>query len=145
MPEAKLITCFLWRSSAVSLPLEADESVVSSVIQLACDDPEGVNFSGVTVALSHSAIEIGGYELVMKELTNSENNTWKDLKATNVTRDPSGMLLSIEQINNNNKKIGQGPWVHCSNQLEISKCLVRPSEVRCYTLYTVRSTSLNCA
>ena len=95
MPEAKLITCFLWRSSAVSLPLEADESVVSSVIQLACDDPEGVNFSGVTVALSHSAIDIGGYELAIKELTDPENDTWKSLDTTNVTWDPSGMLLSI--------------------------------------------------
>lgn len=83
-----MITCSLWRSSAVSLPLQADESLVSSVIQLACDDPVGVNFTGVTVALSHSAVEMGGYELVMKELT----DTWKNVNTTNITWDPSGML-----------------------------------------------------
>ena len=121
MPEAKLITCLLWRSSAVSLPLEANESLVSSIIQLTCDDPQGVNFSGVTVALSHSATEIGGYELVMKELTDSENNTWKDLKTTNVTRDPSGMLLSIEQINNNNKKSLMGPLFKSIGDIKVSR------------------------
>jgi len=55
VPEVKPITCFLWSPSAVSLPLDADESLVSSVIQLACDDPVGVNFTGIKVALSHSA------------------------------------------------------------------------------------------
>ena len=112
MPEAKLITCLLWSSSHVSLPLEADESLVSSIIQLACDDPEGVNFSGVTVALSHSAIDIGGYELVMKELTDPENDIWKNLSTTNETWDPSGMLLSIQQINT--KKILDGSIVQIS-------------------------------
>ena len=87
-----MITCSLWRSSAVSLPLQADESLVSSVIQLACDDPVGVNFTGVTVALSHSVVDMGGYELVMKELTDPENDTWKNVNTTNITWDPSGML-----------------------------------------------------
>ena len=99
MPEVKLITCSLWRPSAVSLPLQADESLVSSVIQLACDDPVGVNFSGVTLVLSHSAVDMGGYELVMKELTDPENDTWKNLNTTNITWDPSG-ILHIIALNN---------------------------------------------
>ena len=95
VPEAKLITCSSWRSSAVSLPLEAGESLVSNVIQLSCDDPEGVNFTGVTVALSHSASALGGYELVMKELADSENDTWKNLNTTSQTWNSLGMLLLI--------------------------------------------------
>ena len=131
MPEAKLVTCSLWRSSAVSLPLEANESLVSSIIQLDCDDAEGVNFSGVTVALSHSATEIGGYELVMKELPDSENDTWKDLNTTNVTWDPSGMLLSIEQINNNKKSL-MGPLFKSIGDIKVSrKDLAKSGAVRC--------------
>ena len=95
VPEVKLITCLLWSPSAVTLPLDADESLVSSVIQLACDDQVGVNFTGIKVALSHSATDLGGYELVMKELTDSENNTWKDLNTADVYWDSAGMLLLI--------------------------------------------------
>lgn len=98
MPKPKLFTCSLWYPSADSLHLEADESLVSNVIELTCDDSEGVKFSGITVALSHSAVYTGGYELVMKELTGPENNTWKTLNTTSVSLDPSGMLLLIDQI-----------------------------------------------
>lgn len=70
----------------MSVPLEDDETLVSSVIQLECDDPAGVNFTGITLALSHSAVESKEYELVMKELINLEKRTWKDLKT------PRGML-----------------------------------------------------
>lgn len=84
-----------------SLPFEADESLVSSVIQLDCDDPKGVNSSGITVALSHSAPDLGGYELVMKELRiDSGKKTWKELKPTNEICVPPGMLLLIYQIKN---------------------------------------------
>jgi len=69
--------------------------LVSSVIQLACDDQVGVNFTGIKVALSHSATDLGGYELVMKELTDSENNTWKNLNTSDVYWDSAGMLPLI--------------------------------------------------
>ena len=89
VPEPKLITCFSWRRNAVSSPLEDNEIVVSSVIQLECDDPAGVTFTGITLALSHSAVESKEYELVMKELINPEEGTWKNLKT------PLGMLPVI--------------------------------------------------
>ena len=71
------------------VPLEDDESLVSSVIQLECDNPAGVNFTCITLALSHSAVESNEYELVMKELINPQERTWKDLKT------PRGMLPFI--------------------------------------------------
>ena len=89
MPEPKIIVCSTWRPYAVSLPLENDETLVSSVIELHCDDPVGVNFTGITVALSHSAVESKQYELVMKERVNREKNTWKDLETA------SGMVFFI--------------------------------------------------
>ena len=90
MPSPKLITSSLWRPSTVSLPLKDDESLVSNVIELACDDPSGqIELSEVTVALSHSAIDLKGYELVIKECIDSVTNDWKDLK----TWCPLGKLL----------------------------------------------------
>lgn len=89
MPEPKIITCSLWRPNAVSGLLEDDETLVSSVIQLECDDLVGVNFTGITLALSHSAVESREYELVMKQLIDREESTWKDLEAA------PGMLLFI--------------------------------------------------
>ena len=130
VPEAKLITCSLWRPSAVSLPLQADESLVSSVIQLACDDPVGVNFSGVTLALSHSAVDMGGYELVMKELTDPENDTWKDLNTTNITWDPSGILHIIALNNLKTTTVKLSASIVQVKQLEISNRLIRPSKGR---------------
>jgi len=96
VPDGKEITCS-WRPPSDVLPaLEGDESLVSSVIQLECDDSEGVNFTGVTVALSHSATDLGGYELVMKEQTDAENNIWKNLNVSSVTWDSRGILLLIQ-------------------------------------------------
>ncbi len=82
-----MITCSLWRASVVSPYLEDNEMLVSNVIELACDDPTGINFSKITVALSHSATDLKryeilmkGYEFVMKELIYSSDMSWKDLE-----------------------------------------------------------------
>ncbi len=80
LPAPKLITSALWRPRTVSLTLKDDESLVSNVIELACDDLSGIELSGVTVALSHSAIDLKGYELVIKERIDSDKNDWKDLE-----------------------------------------------------------------
>ena len=47
---------------------------------MACSDPVGVNFKEITVALAHSASDLGGYELVMREFTDSENRDCRDLQ-----------------------------------------------------------------
>lgn len=95
--EPKRITCYSWRHNATLVPLDDDETLVSSVIELECDDPSGVNFNGITLALSHSAVESKEYQLVMKELINLEGTTWKDLKT------PRGMLPFM--LTNNKKNI----------------------------------------
>ena len=78
-------------------PLRKNEALVSNVILLACDDSLGSDFTGnfdeeVLVALSHSAANLEGYEVVMRELVDSDNNEWKDLKTTNVWK-ASGKCL----------------------------------------------------
>ena len=78
-------------------PLRKNEALVSNVILLACDDSLGSDFTGnfdeeVLVALSHSAANLEGYEVVMRELVDSDNNEWKDLKTTNIWK-ASGKCL----------------------------------------------------
>ena len=82
--------CIPWQLSTIDFPpLKKNEALVSNVIVLKCDDSLGSDFTGnfdeeVSVALSHSAANLKGYEVVMRELVDSENNEWKDLKTTNI-------------------------------------------------------------
>ena len=99
VPDPRLITCFLWRPGIESPPLKENETLVSNVIELDCDEPFGIKFSGITVSLVHSATNLKGYELVVKELINRQNTSskkkdWNDLK-TKAIWYPSGMLLLI--------------------------------------------------
>ncbi|XP_078368668.1 uncharacterized protein LOC144652516 isoform X2 [Oculina patagonica] len=84
-----LFMCTLWGSTTNFPPLKKDEALVSRVIVLDYDDALNSNFTGdfdkeVTVALSHSASNLEGYEVVVRELIDPDNNDWKDLKTTNV-------------------------------------------------------------
>lgn len=89
VPDPRLVTCSLWKSGIVSPLLENNESLVSNVIELDCDDPHDVVFSSIEVALSHSAICLRGYELVLKEMADSKGLHWKDLRTSEVQ--PSGL------------------------------------------------------
>ena len=89
VPDPRLVTCLLWKAGIVSPPLENNESLVSNVIELDCDDPHDVVFSSIEVALSHSAICLRGYELVLKEMADSKGLHWKDLRTSEVQ--PSGL------------------------------------------------------
>lgn len=84
-----IVTSSLWRPGTASPPLEDGETLVSNIIELACNDRVNIEFSKVTVTLSHSATELRGYELVLKEQIDSKKNTWKDLE----TCCPLGKLL----------------------------------------------------
>ena len=89
VPDPRLVTCSLWKPGIVSLLLENNESLVSNVIELDCDDPHDVEFSSIEVALSHSSICLRGYELVLKEMADSKGLHWKDLRTSEVQ--PSGL------------------------------------------------------
>ncbi|XP_078368375.1 uncharacterized protein LOC144652233 isoform X3 [Oculina patagonica] len=84
-----LFKCTIWECTTNFPPLEKDEALVSSVIVLTCDDPLSANFTGdfdkeVTVTLSHCATNLKGYEVVIRELVDPENNNWRDLETTNI-------------------------------------------------------------
>jgi len=84
-----MVTSSLWRPGTVSAPLDDDETLVSNIIELACDEPVDIDFSKITVTLTHSATDLRGFEMVLKERIDSENNVWKDLK----TWYPLGKML----------------------------------------------------
>ena len=92
-----VLRCMLWQLTIDFPPLRKNEALVSNVIVLACDDALRSDFTGnfdeeVSVALSHSATNLKGYEVVMRELVDSDNNEWKDLKTTNIWK-ASGKCL----------------------------------------------------
>ena len=91
----KQMKCSRWSHKNCSPSLTENESLVSNVIELSCEDgPLGVKFhenvdEKVTVRLSHSASDWKGYELVIKELVDLDNNEWKELDTRQVWK-PSG-------------------------------------------------------
>ena len=99
--------CLLWNPRSLSLPIASDEILVSSVIELSHDGPpdleyresvEGLSFS---VALLHSAPNLEGYEVVIKQLTDQENNEWKELKTENTWLGSGNVMLLLNAGVNN--------------------------------------------
>ena len=60
------------------------------MIELSHDGPPDPEFRGdgdkgnITVALLHSASNLKGYEVVIKQLVDPENNEWRELETKNI-------------------------------------------------------------
>ena len=85
LPKPLLFTCSVLPPKPRCPPISKDELLVSNVIELSYDDPSDLEFRGedegkVTVALLHSATDLKGYEVVIKQLVDSYDNVWKDLE-----------------------------------------------------------------
>ena len=85
VPKPLLFTCSVWPPKLRSPPISSDELLVSNVIELSHDGPPDLELSGddegnVTVALLHSATDLKGYEVVIKQLVDPYDNVWKDLE-----------------------------------------------------------------
>ena len=99
--------CLLWNPRTLSPPLASDEILVSSVIELSHDGPldleyrESVEGLSFTVALLHSAPYLEGYEVVIKQLTDQENNEWKELKTENTWHGSGTVMLLLNAGVNN--------------------------------------------
>ena len=75
----------MWSPSVLSPPLHSNEALVSNVVEVFLDNPPDLESTGdakegVTVALLHSARELEGYEVVIKQLVDPDNKEWIDLK-----------------------------------------------------------------
>ena len=99
--------CLLWNPRTLSPPIASDEILVSSVIELSHDGPldleyrESVEGLSFTVALLHSAPYLEGYEVVIKQLTDQENNEWKELKTENTWHGSGTVMLLLNAGVNN--------------------------------------------
>lgn len=89
------VICSLWSPRIRSPSLGPNEIIVSSVVELSLNERPSTSkdmkeFHGkVMIAISHSATDLKGYELVVKKLTNEENKDWEDLETRSIWR-PSG-------------------------------------------------------
>ena len=102
-----LCRCLLWNPRTRSPPIASDEILVSSVIEISHDGPpdldykksfEGISF---TVSLLHSAPYLEGYEVVIKQLTDQENNEWKELKTENTWHGSGNVMFLLNTGVNN--------------------------------------------
>lgn len=99
---------FRWNPLACSPPLQSNEVIVSDIIELNTDSPEGLEFNkAVTLAISHCATDLKGYEVVVKTLIDRDDNVWKDvvgtvdlrsLKGKNVLRYCKIPIISFHKI-----------------------------------------------
>ncbi|XP_068736785.1 uncharacterized protein [Montipora capricornis] len=79
--EPTTIMVHRWKCNALSPPLGEHEAVVSNVIEIYTNtDAEAFEFNNeVKLALSHSAPDLKGYELVIKRLADASTNEWEDV------------------------------------------------------------------
>ena len=88
-----------WKNSVCSPPLEEHEAITSNVIELSPMDSQGLKFNTkVKLSLSHSATNLMGYELVIKQLTDKETNKWADLDGTKDIRSLEGIKTSLYTV-----------------------------------------------
>ena len=89
--EDRLIALYRWKFSACSPPLQENEAIVSDVIELSAGLYDRLAFNKeVTLAISHSASDLKGYEVVVKKLIDKETNKWVDVDETVDFRSLSG-------------------------------------------------------
>ena len=89
--EDRLMIVRKLKSSTCSPFLQENEAIVSDVVALSTGTSEGLEFSKeVTLAISHSASDLNGYEVVVKKLIDKDTNEWVDLDKTVNFRSLSG-------------------------------------------------------
>ena len=75
------IMVYRWKYGACLPKLKEHEAVVSDVIEIsAATDVGGLTFNNeVKLVLSHSAVDLEGYELVLIRLADTEKNKWEEI------------------------------------------------------------------
>ena len=89
-----------WKYGACLPHLADHEAVVSNVIEISATTESGASKfnSEVKLALSHSATDLEGYELVIRVLTDVEKNEWEEIPGCEDIRQVSGNDFFIRRI-----------------------------------------------
>ena len=92
------IMVYRWKNGACLPQLAEHEAVVSNVIEIsAAREVNGLKFNiAVKLVLSHSAADLGGYELVMKRLTDMDKNEWEEIAGCENVRQVSGIDFYLD-------------------------------------------------
>ncbi|XP_044170022.1 uncharacterized protein LOC122954060 [Acropora millepora] len=79
--ESTTIMVHRWKYGACLPTIGEHEAVVSNVIEISANkEVEALEFEDeVKLALSHSASDLEGYELVIKKLSDAESNEWEEV------------------------------------------------------------------
>ena len=93
--ESTTIMVQRWKYGACLPTLGEHEAVVSNVIKISANEEvEALEFEGeVNLALSHSASDLEGYELVIKKLLDAESNEWEEVDGCKNIRGISGFNI----------------------------------------------------
>ena len=93
--ESTTIMVHRWKYGACLPTLGEHEAVVSNVIEISANkEVEALEFEDeVKLALSHSAPDLEGYELVVKKLLDAETNEWDEVDGCENIRGISGFNI----------------------------------------------------
>ena len=94
--ESTTIMVHRWKYGACLPTLGEHEAVVSNVIEISTNkEVKTLEFEDeVKLALSHSAPDLEGYELVVKKLLDAETNEWDEVDGCENIRGISGFSFS---------------------------------------------------
>ncbi len=94
--EDRPMTLHTWKSSVCSPPLQENEAIVSDVVELSTDITGELVFNKeVTLAISHSAADLKGYEVVVKKMIDRDSNEWVDVDKTVDIRSLTGKEQNV--------------------------------------------------
>ena len=93
--ESTTLMVHRWKYGACLPTLGEYEAVVSNVIEISAkEEVEALEFEDeVKLALSHSASDLEGYELVIKKLSDAESNEWEEVEGCESIRGISGFNI----------------------------------------------------
>ena len=98
--ESTTIMVHRWKYGACLPTLGEHEAVVSNVIEISANkEVKALEFEDeVKLALSHSAPDLEGYELVVKKLLDAETNEWDEVDGCENIRGISGFSFSGNSV-----------------------------------------------
>ncbi|XP_067047123.1 uncharacterized protein [Acropora muricata] len=135
--ESTTIMVHRWEYGACLPTLGEHEAVVSNVIEISTNkEVKALEFEDeVKLALSHSAPDLEGYELVVKKLLDAETNEWDEVDGCENIRGISGFSFSdieddyptTDKVPNFLFAVVQAGILECSTYAVVSRLKVSPT------------------
>ncbi|XP_067047117.1 uncharacterized protein [Acropora muricata] len=130
--ESTTIMVHRWKYGACLPTLGEHEAVVSNVIKISAkEEVEALEFEDkVKLALSHSAADLEGYELVIKKLLDAETNEWEEVDGCENIRGISDIednYPTTDKVPHFLFPVVQAGILECSTYAVVSRLKVSPT------------------